>query len=319
MPSVSWSKSKEPTAVTKTQEVFDRMVAAYEGGNVGARPSLHSYMALMTAVIRSGADDSAERAEGVLEKMFEAYEDGNRSAKPNALAMTLVIDAWAKSGAREGGERAESLLNRMIDLFESGKDDSFKPNEVSFSATMNAWAKARVFGKAVKARAVLDRMVEMYETGRLEAKPNTLIYTTLLNACAYAVGDSVEKIEAFQIATEAFKELCRSKYGIPNHVTYSAFITACRNLLPEGDSRTQSVAAVFHKCCKDGQLDKLIVHRVESVMTPVQLQEMFGCAVGENGKVNLQLLPEDWTRNVKKSSFRRKKSSFRRGPTNKRP
>jgi hypothetical protein len=112
------------------------------------------------------------------------------------------------------------------------------------------------------------------------------VYTAVLNSCAYAIGDDAEKADAMQIATTTFNELCNSEYGKPNHVnhvTYAANLTACRNLLPEGETRAASMTSIFQKCCEDGQVHDLIIRRLESVLTKEQLHELYQ-SVGLDGE-----------------------------------
>ena len=293
-----YAKSSEHDAVSKTKQVFDRMVAAYEGGNPNARPNVHSYTALITAILRSNARDAAERAERIVRIMQKEYEEGNEYAKPTTLALTMVIDAWAKSGHRDAGERAEALLNWLLDIYDETNDPAVEPNAMTFSAAMNAWAKSKDFQKSLKAKTILDKMIALHESGKMAAKPNTLVITTLINACAYTQGEQSAKTEAFHTATEAFKQLYKSKYGRPNHVTYTTYMVACRNLLPAGEGRTQSIEAVLRRCCQDGQLDKIVVEKAERIMEPERLQAFFGDAVSRDNRIDLTLLPQEWTKNV---------------------
>lgn len=246
-------------------------------------------------------------AEKLLRGMYEDYKNGNVSAKPNTQAVTLVIDCWAKSGTNDAGEKAEALLDWMIGLYEETKDESFKPNQLTWNAAVNAWAKSRVFGKANRAKDVLDRMVKIYEMDAEEAKPNTFVYTAVVNAAAYTVGDSSEKSNAFLIATNAFKDLGASNYGKPNHVTYGAYMTACRNLIPEGDSRASTVEIAFKKCCRDGMLNDMVLQRVESALTTTQFTEMLQNDVSSEGVVDVASLPKEWRRNVRQKKPRNNK------------
>jgi hypothetical protein len=170
---------------------------------------------------------------------------------------------------------------------------------------INAWSKSRVFGKGYRAKTVLQKMIDMYEADRSRAKPNTFVYTAVLNSCAYAIGDDAEKAEAMNIATTTFDELCNSRYGKPNHVTYAAYLTACRNLLPEGETRATSMTRVFQKCCEDGQVNNLIIRRLESALTKEQLRELFQ-SVGQD-KMELSQLPAEWKQNVQEGKSTRKR------------
>jgi hypothetical protein len=274
------------------------MVKAYKAGNGGARPNLHSFVTLLYAIVNSGRPGAPQQAENLLKTMYQEYLNGNHSAKPNTQAITLVMDCWAKSGNREAGQKAESLLNWMIDLYETTKDDSFKPNAVTWNAVVNAWAKSRVFGKAIRAKQVLDRMVNLYEANNDEAKPNTFVYTAVVNAAAYTVGDFKEKQDAFRIARSTLTALEKSNYGEPNQVTFGAYVTACRNLIPEGKSRFEAVTEVFHKCCQEGMVNDMILQRIHSALSTDELKTLLRNFVTLDGCINSKALPTEWRRNA---------------------
>lgn len=105
------------------------MVDAYKAGNQAARPNLVSYVSLVNAIVRTGDNDAAQRAEDVLFEMLKQYEDGDFDVKPNARVIALVMDCWQKSGKREAGEKAEALLNWMLKIYDETKDNDFQPNE----------------------------------------------------------------------------------------------------------------------------------------------------------------------------------------------
>jgi hypothetical protein len=273
------------------------MVKAYKAGNAAARPNLHSFVTLLYAIVNSGKPGAPQQAENLLKTMYQDYLNGNHSAKPNTQAITLVIDCWAKSGNREAGQKAESLLNWMIDIYENTKDISFKPNPVTWNAVVNAWAKSRVFGKAIRAKQVLDRMVNLYEANHEEAKPNTFVYTAVVNAAAYTIGDYQEKQDAFRIAKRTLTALENSSYGEPNQVTFGAYVTACRNLIPEGKSRLAAVSEVFQKCCQEGMVNDMILQRLHSALSTDELKILMDNCVTIDGCINSKALPAEWRRN----------------------
>jgi hypothetical protein len=284
------------------------MVKAYKSGNKSARPNLHSFVTLLYAVVNSGRPGAPQQAENLLRGMYQDFQNGNTSAKPNTQAITLVIDSWAKSGNRDAGEKAEALLDWMIGLYEETRDESFKPNPVTWNAVVNAWAKSRVFGKACRAKRVLDRMVKMYESDKEEAKPNTFVYTAVVNAAAYTVGDASEKQDAFRIASNTFIDLEKSNYGKPNHVTFGAYMTACRNLIPEGESRASAVGDAFKKCCQVGMVNDKVLQRAQSALSTEQLRNLLQHSTTCDGIVDVNTLPLEWRRNVNDKMPRNKRS-----------
>ena len=129
MLSISWWKSKKRDGCARAERVFRRMVDAHKAGNHAARPNLVSYASLINAIIRSGDDDAAQRAEDMLFEMYRQFEDGDVDVKPNTRVIALVMDCWQKSRKREAGEKAEALLNWMLKIYEETEDKDFQPNE----------------------------------------------------------------------------------------------------------------------------------------------------------------------------------------------
>lgn len=129
-----WAKSRDPQAVEKTRETFERMRAMYKCGNVEAQPNLVSYATLVNSISRSEQPGSAEKAEEILHQMYEEYKSGSIAVPPNARLVTSVIDSWQKSGDRNAGERAEDLLDWLLEIYEAEGIDSLQPNEYTFNS-----------------------------------------------------------------------------------------------------------------------------------------------------------------------------------------
>ena len=168
-----------------------------------------------------------------------------------------------------------------------------------------------MFGKSRRAKAVLEKMISMYEAGTSQARPNVFTYTAVINACAFAIGEDAEKKKALKIASATLDELCRSDYGAPNHVTFVAYLSAIRNLVPEDDeTRVALLTTVFSQCCKDGQVDELTLRRLESALTAKQAEEVYQ-SVGFNGTspLDIGVVPTEWRRNVVEKKTRKGKSA----------
>lgn len=172
---------------------------------------------------------------------------------------------------------------------------------------ISAWGKTRRFGKAARAQAILQTMIDLHESSKLQAKPNTHCFTAVINCCAYSEKEASEKRIALQIAVDTFHELCQKpQYGIPNHVTYSSLLTAIRNLAPANDQRANTIRKLFTKCCQDGQVDDLVIRRMQSALSFKQLKEIFGDAnVGNDGQVNTDAIPPEWRCNLSAATTRK--------------
>ena len=297
-----WSKSKHPDALQRTEAVFSRLVRSYKAGNNSAKPNLFIFVSLLNAVCKSGSPRAPQRAENIVRHMYREYLAGSGDLKPNAQAITQAIGCWAKSGDTQSGEKAEELFNWLVEIYEKDQDRSLRPNAMTFNAIITAWAKSRVADKARRARNCLNRMVEMYEAGNPDAKPNTIIYTAVLNACGvHPSATEDEKVTAFQIANATYTELRASGFGRPNHVTYGSYLLACKNL-PDDEDRTLLVKRTFKECCADGQLDEFVFSKVRRYLPREDLLQIFhemGFVPDGDSAVYITNLPDKWQCHVK--------------------
>jgi hypothetical protein len=181
------------------------------------------------------------------------------------------MDCWQKSGAPDAGRRAEALLNWMVVTSQETGETAIRPNAHSFSSAISAWARTRAAGKAKRARKLLQLMSEMHRQGKIESPPNTYCFTNVINSCAYCIQEDAEKKGALAIAVQTYKELLKSETVRPSHVTFSTFLTALRNLLPRGEQRTNAVRRVFETAMECGQVDPLVVQKLQAVLSQQDL------------------------------------------------
>jgi hypothetical protein len=147
-------------------------------------------------------------------------------------------------------------------------------------------------------------MKAMYESGGITSAPNAHCYTAVINSCAYCIDDATEKKNALDIALNTYKELERTpSHGSPNHVTYAELIGALSNLLPPSDKRTRAVRSVFKRCHETGQVDGLVVRRLQMSLTAAELKETLSSCndpiVSPDGSINVQSIPAEWKRRLR--------------------
>lgn len=317
-----WAKSGEVGSAKRAQRIFDFMTEQYESGNNrNAKPNAITYSTLMNAWIKDGSPKNAERVLDHLESSFRNNGKDNKingqyvyqniemkPVRPNTIHITQIMDAWSKSGVANAGEKATSLLTRLESLHRDyANDETMKPNALTYTATINAWAKSRQFHKGKKARETLHRMIQAYKGGNRDAKPNVFAFTSVLNACAFTIGDVYEKKEALEIASATFRDLIASpEYGFPNHITYITFLRVCSNLIPEESSnRISTIASVFQKCCQDGQVNDSVLRLLENILLPEELNKLVGpCKMDSNGNWKVCSIPKEWKHNVRDTKKR---------------
>ena len=305
-----WARSGDDKAVDKMQQLFDRAQQQYtKQGIVECKPNQFAYATLVHAYAKTKSVNGALKAEVLLGDMYEEYLEQQQSNSlslspnkadrvvPNTQLVTAVMDCWQKSGSLEAGKRAEALLQWMIGTGEKTKDDAIRPNARSFSTAISAWARTRAAGKAHRARQLLLKMEQMHQDGQVESPPNAYCYTNVLNSCAYCIQEDSEKKASLAIAVKTYKELLESNDPKvqPSHVTFSTFLTALRNLLPENEKRVNAVRTVFEAAVERGQVDSLVLQKLQAVLLPKD----FGKILEQNGQGVPSQIPKSWSRNVR--------------------
>lgn len=132
-----------------------------------------------------------------------------------------------------------------------------------------------------------------------------VIYNSIINACAYTIGDLAEQRKAMEIAHYTLQELEKSPYAKADQVTYGTFLKVCENQMPPSDTRLQLVKLIFKKCVKDGQMGKLVVDQLKSILTSEQYMELTGLSTSDKEK-SWKDLPLEWRCNVVEGKKRRK-------------
>jgi Pentatricopeptide repeat domain len=324
---------------------FRRMFEAYEQRSITAcRPNLHSYVTLINGCKQhvaslSGlssdqlsrldaqfpgflsASEAAETAESALLRLYKEFEELRLDElKPNIQLITTVIDCWKLSGRPDAGDRAEYLLNWALELHNIHNDPTFEPTAYTFVSAITAWGKSRRLGKASRGRKILERMIELHHAGVLSAPPTTHCYTAVINGCAYCENDEMDKRHALQIAVQTYKDLqshrssslnqhdaSHRKLPAPNEISYTAFLTAVRNLSSDGVKRAAAIFTVFESAITDGMVSDLVLHKVKAALSPEQLGELLrrngGLTVKEQSGAGLdrnciEKIPDSWRRNV---------------------
>jgi len=143
-------------------------------------------------------------------------------------------------------------------------------------------------------------MKRLYETEAIPFPPNTHCYTAVINCCAFCLNDNAEKREALRIALETYKELERTPdYGKANHVTFATMIGALSNLLPPSSERTAAIETIFNRAKECGQVDHMIIRRVQTSLTPAEMKKVCpGVKMSQDGLSNI---PSDWQRNMRRN------------------
>lgn len=295
----AWANHDGGGAAFRAEQILERMEVLYrQTGKEDTKPRTVTYNAVIDAWAKSGELDGAHRAELLLGHMMELFETGhNVDAKPNVRSFNTVLNAWAKSGVFDAPGRALKILSRMEELANLGWDDVL-PDATSFATVINAYARSNIFGKADSANDVYLFMKDMYDTtGNTKLRPNNIIYNSVLNACAFTMGDFEEQSRALDIANSMLMGLDESPYGRPDHITYGTYLKVIANQMEPSQARNELAATVFQKCAKDGMVGGMVLRQLREMgMADEEYEELVGISIWKTP--SLSDLPSSWTCNV---------------------
>lgn len=301
----AWSKSSLSGSAQRAEELLQKMEARYEAGDEDVKPQTRSFNTVIDAWARSG---NPERAEMLLRQMNELFEHGNIDVQPNVRSFNSIINAWAKSKDANAAQKAEEILEHMEHLCTQSGDRRLAPDTHSFSTVINAWARSNTVGKETKAYKILQDMNSMYANGNFNARPNVIIYNAVMNACAFAVGNESNMQRAMEIAHATFKELQESPHSTPDEITYGTFIKACGNLMPQGQTRSTVVEALFRKCCREGKVGDMVLRQVRYAADDHLYRQLFSDVLANSNldidSIRVNNIPEDWKCHAKRPRSR---------------
>mmetsp|Transcript_9397 Transcript_9397/g.19449 ORF Transcript_9397/g.19449 Transcript_9397/m.19449 type:complete len:697 (-) Transcript_9397:68-2158(-) len=314
----AWAHSGEIGAASRAEKILEKMESLYRSsGDENVKPRTATYNAIIDAWAKSGEVDMAKRAELLLGHMMELYETGhNLDAKPNVRSFNSVLNAWAKSGDMMAPDRARELLAKMEDLALSEGENGVRgldvaPDATSFATAINAYARSYMAGKAESAYKLFQHMKELYDaTGKESLQPNNVVFNSVLNACAFSMGDLEEQSKAMEIASSMLVELGESPHGSPDQVTYGTYLKVIANQMPASNARSQIVQAVFKKCARSGVVGEMVLRQLRDMSIK---GETYKKCVGKSvhDEISLHELPSSWTCNIVEGK-RKRRRQFRR-------
>ncbi len=227
--------------------------------------------------------------------MFEAGE-GNKAVVANTIAFTSVCDAWSKSKSDDAADKIEQLIGWMKELHLKGHKDVY-PNEYTYNCLLKAISRSRDPNKAFIASNVLNRM-------RADRRVNVNIfhYNSVILACAYTHGSSLDRFNALKIAIQSFEEAIEvMEKDDKISITFGTFFEACTNLTineAEKSKIEKIVEAVFLKCCEKGKVDTRVVIQFRKAATQQLYLKLFG-SFQSFPRIKEEDIPREWKASIK--------------------
>jgi len=305
---VTLARSEKADAPERAEKLLNRLKEHYESGKIYMKPTRVIYNTLINAWAKSGKGTlGARKAEALLKEMEEMCAMGDESVAPNVVTYNSVMKSWAQSGARCAGNMAVKYLDRMTYVNGTKGEIEIRPNGRTFNTVIDAIAKSDSETKAQRSLRILRRMDKLYQSGYRGARPNALIYTSVLNAAAIPAKSMNSKLKRKALDTAIFTlhELQTSQYGQPTELTYSIFIKACSNLLSTEDetSLRDVIEETFHQCKEDGQIGEMFLSRLREAAPQDLYTDLLSDVVAKDkDRVEVDDLPQSWRCNVRSNA-----------------
>mmetsp|Transcript_32790 Transcript_32790/g.49426 ORF Transcript_32790/g.49426 Transcript_32790/m.49426 type:complete len:545 (+) Transcript_32790:136-1770(+) len=278
-------KSKE--GFEKVREIFQRMKQLYQlNASPQLRPDTPVYNEMIRTIVTSkGSNNQAQEAEAILYEMLEAANAGNEALQPDSETFQLVFRAHK-------GDQNPAIAYKVDKLLELQENSDAIPTVYSYNAAIQAIAWTGSPDKASLCWKLVEKMKEQ------DLKPTLSCYNGVLNACAHSPVHS-KLNEVFGIAVKAFNELRDDEKLGPNVKSYSNFLRACAQVLPDGPKRDSVIQNVFLKCAEEGYVGRsVIAELLDANSEEILSDEILVKLLGGNPKDGLKI-PRKWSRNVR--------------------
>jgi len=158
------------------------------GGN--ARPDSWSYNMIISALCRSSAEESEQKAVDYLRAMLKSYRDGYHKAKPDSFVFNCIISMLARSKQ----EWADNVIHRTLMAMESQQkrgNTAVLPDTITYNLVIGKLAQS---GKKEHAKRVMKLLKNMQSNKAIA--PDIITYTNVLR-----LQEGVNPQEAAQIAS----------------------------------------------------------------------------------------------------------------------
>ena len=227
------------------QSLLDHMRTLYEStGDEDVKPNSISYNSVINAWAKTGTFLGAQNAMKLLSTMeSEGIAD--------VISYNAAIHAWSRCESNESGTMAEEILRRMQRRCSDADEivsAIIKPNIRTFSSVIDAWSRCPQPFAAQRSQSILEEVEALYEkTGDTRVKPNTVAYSTVINAHARS-RDMTNKASAALKVLKRMTHLFQSgknDQAKPTIVTYNSVLNACATTY--GNARSKKGSGILEE------------------------------------------------------------------------
>jgi hypothetical protein len=295
-------QQNKPDAAQRAQATVDRMIQLYAKGRGHVRPTRTVLNVLIHAWSRSKDKGAAQNAEKIFQWMESQCRAGDELVQPDEVSLCAVLNAWANHAEHGGADRAQQIWAHTESV--STKARGFRPTVAMPNIVIKAIARSKDPNAASKAESILQRLEDEYDAGKSYLRPDVTTYSSVINACAYCVGDAAKRSEALEIALRTFHKLCKMEDEHANNITYGTVLKAIQNLMQISDEREKLVRELFDQCCDEGFVDHFVLSQVRYASPQLYRDLVEGpCGLGGPGSkysldAVLKNIPTEWAANV---------------------
>jgi hypothetical protein len=290
------------------------MIRLYARDQGYVRPTRIVFNALINAYSKSDDPTAAAQAENLFRWMESQYRAGDVYVRPDEMTICGVLNAWANHAANGGAARAQQILDHIEGM--SDEERGFAHSIICYNILIKAWGRSREPGSVQKAEAILNRLEEQYRVairdgGDAMIRPDVTTYSSVINCCAYYVGDEAGRMEALDVALQTFQKIRTDKNFTegPNMVTFGTIFKAIAKLMPFGEKRDNLVGAIFAECREVGQVGTFVLSQVKAASTARLYNELIlvpaNLTIGDESNFDkiATFMPEEWGRSVQQWDY----------------
>lgn len=194
----AWSRSKDPAAPRKAEEIFQWMETQYRTtGDHLVRPNEVSLCAVLNAWANHAENGGAERAMQIWKHHMNSVSDEERGFRPTIAIPNTVIKAVARSKDPDAVRKAEGILLRLEEDYRSGAS-SLRPDVTTYSSVINACAYCA--GDSTKRAEALETALRTFHKlcAMKDVSPNNIVYGTFFKVIQNLMPVGEEREELVQ-------------------------------------------------------------------------------------------------------------------------
>lgn len=154
---LAWSKSSEPDATMRAEDLFLQMLQLRNRDHVDVRPDVVSYNAVLAAF--SGTNDRLRARRGY-DYFRQLTNTKDPTCRPTTVSYTLAIRVWSRLPTLEALERVQFLLDEM----KTG-DRSVRPDATTYKAFLSVLKKCTFLSADERTRRMEDIQREWDKLG----------------------------------------------------------------------------------------------------------------------------------------------------------